>query len=109
MFVESDGGEKVKRMLDILFILILLIVLSPLLIAIILAIKLNSKGPAVFSQKRIGRNNQEFVLYKFRSMRTDTPNVATHLLNDPNSYITSIGKFLRKSSFDELPQLVNIR
>ena len=98
-----------KRMLDILFILILLIVLSPLLIAIILAIKLNSKGPAVFSQKRIGRNNQEFVLYKFRSMRTDTPNVATHLLNDPNSYITSIGKFLRKSSFDELPQLVNIR
>jgi len=79
-----------------------------LLLVISLAIKVDSKGPALFSQRRIGRNNKEFVLYKFRTMRTEAPNVATHLLNDPQSYITPFGKFLRKSSLDELPQLFNI-
>jgi len=97
-----------KRFSDILFSLIMLSILSPLLLIISLVIKANSKGPTLFSQRRIGRNNQEFVLYKFRSMRTDTPNVPTHLLKDPKSYITPIGKFLRKSSLDELPQLFNI-
>ena len=97
-----------KRLLDIFFGLILLSILSPLLLIVILVIKVGSKGPALFSQRRIGRNNKEFVLYKFRSMRTETPNVATHLMKDPQNYITSFGKFLRKSSLDELPQLLNI-
>jgi len=97
-----------KRFLDILFSLILLTILSPLLLIIILIIKVGSKGPALFSQRRMGRNNKEFVLYKFRSMQTDTPNVATHLLKDSQSYITPFGKFLRKSSLDELPQFINI-
>jgi len=97
-----------KRFTDILFGLILFSISSPLLLIISLAIKLDSKGPVLFSQKRIGRNNKEFVLYKFRSMRTEAPNVATHLLKDSESYITSFGKFLRKSSLDELPQFINI-
>ena len=97
-----------KRLMDILFGLILLIILSPLLLIIILVIKVDSKGPAVFVQRRIGRNNREFILYKFRTMRTETPNVATHLLKEPQNYITTFGNFLRKSSLDELPQLINI-
>ena len=97
-----------KRLSDILFSLLLLIILSPLLLMIILVIKVDSKGPALFSQRRIGRNNQEFVLYKFRTMRTEAPDVATHLLKDAHSYITPFGRFLRKSSLDELPQLLNI-
>lgn len=97
-----------KRFSDILFCIILLSILSPLLLIISLVIKLDSKGPALFRQRRIGRNNQEFVLYKFRTMRTETPDVATHLLKDAQSYITPFGKFLRKSSLDELPQLFNI-
>ena len=97
-----------KRLFDILFGLILLIILSPLLLMVILVIKVDSKGPALFTQRRIGKNNNEFVLYKFRTMSTEAPNVATHLLKDPQSYITPFGKFLRKSSFDELPQLLNI-
>lgn len=97
-----------KRFSDILFGLILFVILSPLLLIISLVIKVDSKGPALFSQRRIGRNNKEFVFYKFRTMRTETPDVATHLLKDPQNYITSFGKFLRKSSLDELPQLLNI-
>ena len=97
-----------KRFTDILFGLILFSILSPLLLIISIAIKFDSKGPVLFSQRRIGRNNKEFVLYKFRTMRTGAPNVATHLLKDPQSYITPFGNFLRKSSLDELPQLLNI-
>lgn len=97
-----------KRLIDILFGIILLILLSPLLLIIGIVIKVDSKGPALFSQRRIGRKNEEFVFYKFRSMRTETPDVATHLLRDANSFITPVGKFLRKSSLDELPQLLNI-
>ena len=97
-----------KRLIDVIFGLMLLSILSPMLLIISLVIKLDSKGPALFSQRRIGRNNQEFLLYKFRTMQIGAPNVATHLLKDPESYITSIGKLLRKSSLDELPQLFNI-
>lgn len=98
-----------NRGFDIIISLIILTFLSPLLLVIILVIKINSNGPALFTQTRIGKNNEEFVLYKFRTMTTNAPNdVATHLLDDPQSYITSFGKFLRKSSFDELPQLINI-
>ena len=101
-------GIILKRFSDILFCIIILSILSPLLLIISLVIKFDSKGPALFRQRRIGRNNQEFVLYKFRSMRTEAPEVATHLLKNPQSYITPFGKFLRKSSLDELPQLLNI-
>ncbi len=97
-----------KRFTDVFFGLILLSILSPFLLIISLVIKVDSKGPALFSQRRIGRNNKEFVFYKFRTMRTEAPNVATHLLKDADSFITPFGKFLRKSSLDELPQLLNI-
>ena len=97
-----------KRIFDILVSGVFLIILSPLIIVISIIIKLTSKGSIFFKQKRIGRLNKEFYIYKFRTMRTDTPNVATHLLKNPEKYITSIGKFLRKTSLDELPQLFNI-
>lgn len=97
-----------KRLMDIIFSLLMIVILSPLLLIVSLIIKATSKGPVLFVQKRIGKDNVEFNLYKFRSMRVDAPNVATHLLKDPNAYITPIGRFLRKSSIDELPQLFNI-
>ncbi len=97
-----------NRVFDILISLIMLIFLSPLLLIITLSIIIDSKGPVLFTQMRIGKNNKAFVLYKFRTMKTETPNVATHLLRDPDYYITPFGKFLRKSSLDELPQFINI-
>ena len=97
-----------KRIFDILVSGIFLIILSPLILIISIIIKLTSKGNIFFKQKRIGRLNKEFYIYKFRTMRTDTPDVATHLLKNPEKYITPIGKFLRKTSLDELPQLFNI-
>jgi len=77
-------------------------------LAIALAIRLTSGSPVLFVSERVGRNNQVFRLYKFRTMRTDTPQIATHLLKDPDIYLTRIGIFLRKTSLDELPQLFNI-
>lgn len=97
-----------KRFFDILTSFLLLAIISPMLILIMILIKLTSKGPIFFAQKRTGKNNKLFLLYKFRTMKINTPNVATHLLNDPERYITFFGKFLRKSSFDEFPQLINI-
>lgn len=88
--------------------LISLIILSPLFLIVSLLIKLESKGPVFFKQERIGKDNVNFMIYKFRSMRTDTPDVATHLLDNPDIFITKVGKFLRKTSLDELPQLINI-
>ena len=70
---------------------------------------MTSPGPVLFKQERVGKNNKNFKIYKFRSMRTDTPkDVPTHMLEDPEQYITKIGKFMRKTSLDELPQLFNI-
>ena len=84
-------------------------VLLWLFLLITIAIKLDSKGPALFRQKRIGKNKKLFILYKFRTMRIDAPkDTPTHLFSNPDSYITRIGNFLRKSSLDELPQLMNI-
>lgn len=83
--------------------------LSPVLIAICVAIKLDSKGPIIFKQKRVGKNKTHFNIYKFRTMKIDTPKeMPTHLLEDPDIFITKVGKFLRKTSLDELPQLFNI-
>lgn len=96
------------NLLQRLIALISLIILSPLFLIIAILIKLESKGPVFFKQERIGKDNINFMIYKFRSMRTDTPDVATHLLDDPEIFITKVGKFLRKTSLDELPQLINI-
>jgi len=97
-----------KRIMDLIFSLILSIILIPILIIIAFIIKIDSKGPVFFKQKRIGRNKIEFSIYKFRSMKIDTPNIATDKFNDANNYITNIGSFLRKTSLDEIPQLINI-
>lgn len=98
-----------KRKIDFTLALIGLIVLSPLFIGIMIAIKLESKGPVFFKQKRVGIHQSYFNILKFRTMRIDTPkDTPTHLLADPNQYITKIGKFLRKTSLDELPQIINI-
>lgn len=97
-----------QRFLDILISVLALIILSPIFIIVSILIKLNSKGPVFFNQMRIGKNNDLFKLYKFRTMKSGTPNVATDKLGDAESYITSIGKILRKTSIDELPQFINI-
>ena len=97
-----------QRIFDIFISLILLVVLSPIFIIVAICIKLNSKGPVFFKQQRIGKNNELFKFYKFRTMKLGTPNVATDKLKDAKSYLTAVGKVLRKTSLDELPQLINI-
>jgi len=98
-----------KRLLDIVFSALMLIVLSPVFLLVAVLIKLDSKGPVIFQQKRVGKGKTYFSIYKFRTMRTDTPSeVPTNDLHGANSYITRIGGFLRKTSLDELPQLLNI-
>lgn len=99
----------IKRLIDILLSLIGLIVLSPVFFVLIIAIKIDSKGPVLFKQKRAGKGKTHFNIFKFRTMRIDTPkDMPTHLLENPEKYITKIGKLLRKTSFDELPQIINI-
>lgn len=98
-----------KRFFDIVLSLVAIIVFSWLLIIIAVAIVVEDKGNILFKQKRIGKNKKEFYIYKFRTMKVSTPkDVPTHLLDNPGSYITKIGGFLRKTSLDELPQLFNI-
>lgn len=97
-----------KRLLDILLTLLALIFLGLPLLVVYMAIKLTSPGPAVYWSKRVGKNNKIFLMPKFRSMRIDTPQVATHLLTNPSQYLTPIGGFLRKTSIDELPQLYSV-
>lgn len=99
----------IKRLLSILLSLGGFICLSWLFALIVLAIKLTSPGPVFFRQKRVGIHKKHFEIYKFRTMRTDTPHdIPTHLLENPDQYITPVGRFLRKTSLDELPQLINI-
>lgn len=99
----------IKRLIDIILSFIGLIVLSPIYLIVILCIKLDSKGKCVFKQRRIGKNNKEFNILKFRTMKIDTPSECpTHLLENPDFFITRVGKVLRKTSLDELPQLINI-
>jgi len=97
-----------KRTLDFISALVLLLVCSIPMLWIALLVKITSKGPVLYWSDRVGKNNKIFKMPKFRSMRTETPAVATHLLVNPDQYFTLIGKFLRKSSFDELPQLLSI-
>jgi len=97
-----------KRMFDILVSLSVLTIFSPLFLLCALLVRLTSKGPVFYVSDRIGAHNSHFDMLKFRTMRIDTPQVATHLLTDPKAFLTPIGDFLRKSSLDELPQLINV-
>lgn len=98
-----------KRLIDLVLAVFLLIIFSALIIVLAIIVKLTSPGPVIFTQKRIGKGGRVFNIYKFRTMYATCPgDVATHLLQDAQNHITTVGNFLRKSSLDELPQLINI-
>lgn len=104
-----NNYHYIKRIIDIILSGAAIIILSPLLLVLCLAIKLDTPGPILFTQKRVGIHKSFFQIYKFRTMRIDTPkDVPTHMLENPEQYITKVGKFLRKTSLDELPQIFNI-
>lgn len=101
--------KYIKRGLDVLLSFGGLVVLSPVFLAIFIAIKIDDPGPVLFTQKRVGKNKQYFKLHKFRSMKMSTPHdKPTHMLENPEQYITRVGKFLRAHSLDELPQIWDI-
>lgn len=98
-----------KRIIDFSLSLAIIIGLSIVFLLLCIVIKLDSPGPILFKQRRIGKDKKEFNILKFRTMKIDAPNdMPTHLLDKPDAYITRVGKFLRKTSLDELPQLINI-
>lgn len=100
---------KIKRCIDIVLSLLACIILLPVFLIIVIAIKIDSKGPIMFRQKRVGIHKSHFYILKFRTMRVDTPkDIPTHQLENPEQWITRVGKFLRKTSLDELPQILNI-
>ncbi len=102
-------AKIVKPLLDFIMSLLGAVILSPLLLALAVWVKLDSPGPVLFKQKRFGRNKKFFNILKFRTMRSDTPHdTPTHLLADPEHWITRSGRFLRRTSLDELPQIFNI-
>ena len=106
---EGMYEKYIKRMLDIILSFGGLVVLSPVFLAIFIAIKIDDPGPVLFTQKRVGKNKQYFKLHKFRSMKMSTPHdKPTHMLENPEQYITRVGKFLRAHSLDELPQIWDI-
>ncbi|HEX2559107.1 sugar transferase [Phenylobacterium sp.] len=100
--------DALKRAFDVTAAGLGLLLLSPILLAIAIAVRLNSPGPALHWSKRVGRGNAIFLMPKFRTMRTGAPNVATHLLQDPEAWVTPVGGFLRRTSLDELPQLWSV-
>jgi O-antigen biosynthesis protein WbqP len=97
-----------KRLFDLVLAAILTILFAMPLIVVALAVRLTSSGPVLYWSDRVGRDNKIFKMPKFRSMRADTPAVATHLLGNPHSFLTPIGSFLRRSSLDELPQIWSV-
>ena len=97
-----------KRIFDAIGAFVMLLLLSPLFLALAILVKATSKGPALYWSDRVGKNNRIFRMPKFRSMRVDAPQIATHLFSDPGSYLTPIGNLLRRTSLDELPQLFSI-
>ena len=97
-----------KRTFDLFFSVMLFILLSISMLLVAIAIRLTSKGPSLYWSDRVGKNNKIFKMPKFRSMLTDAPDVATHLLDNPGSYLSPIGSLLRSSSLDELPQLFSV-
>ncbi len=99
----------IKRFIGFILSLIAIVILWPIFLVIAIVIKINSKGPVFFKQKRVGKNKTYFYILKFRTMRADTPkDMPTHMLQNPETFITEPGKFLRKTSLDELPQIINI-
>ncbi|WP_374035593.1 sugar transferase [Bdellovibrio bacteriovorus] len=98
----------IKRIFDLFLCIIAFSILGIPLLLVYLAVKATSQGPALHWSKRVGRNNEIFLMPKFRSMKLNTPQVATHLLTDPTQYLTPIGGFIRKTSLDELPQLLSV-
>jgi O-antigen biosynthesis protein WbqP len=112
MFNGKSGGGKplnfMKGIFDLLAALGLILILAPLFLLLVLAVRLTSVGPVLFRTQRVGKGNKLFTMYKFRTMRIDTPQVATHLLKEADQFLTPIGKLLRRTSLDELPQLVNV-
>jgi O-antigen biosynthesis protein WbqP len=113
-YITEAGGTimvylKIKRLIDIILSSLGLIILSPVFLVLIIAIKVDSPGPVLFKQKRVGIHKNHFHILKFRTMRIDTPkDTPTHLLENPDQWITKVGKFLRRTSLDELPQIINI-
>lgn len=97
-----------KRVMDLVLAMVAVVVLIWPIVLVALAVRMTSKGPVLYWSDRVGRDNRIFKMPKFRSMRTDTPAVATHLLANPDTYLTPIGSFIRKTSLDELPQLWSI-
>ena len=97
-----------KRINDLLVALGLILTFAPFFLLVVLAVRLTSNGPVLFRTQRVGKGNKLFTMYKFRTMRIDTPQVATHLLKEPEQFLSPIGKFLRRTSLDELPQLINV-
>ena len=105
---ESILYSVTKRLIDIVGSLCGIILLSPLFLIVAILIKLDSKGPVIFKQTRIGKDSKPFNIYKFRSMKVETPNLSTEEFKNASDFTTRVGKFIRKTSIDELPQLVNI-
>lgn len=105
---KKNGYAMMKRCIDIVISLLGIIILSPIFLITAILIKLESKGPIIFKQLRAGKNSEPFYIYKFRSMRINAPNISTNEFKDADAFITKIGKFTRKTSIDELPQLFNI-
>lgn len=98
-----------KRIVDFILSLIAMLILWPVFLLLAITIKIDSKGPVFFKQKRVGKDKTYFEILKFRTVRTDTPkDMPTHMLQNPEAFITKSGKFLRATSLDELPQLINI-
>jgi O-antigen biosynthesis protein WbqP len=98
----------IKRIFDLVLVLVLIVILGIPMLVVAAFIKIVSKGPAIFWTDRVGMNNSIFKMAKFRTMRIDAPQLATHLMKNPKDYLIPIGEFLRKYSFDELPQLFNV-
>ena len=106
---EQGMFSVMKRIIDFSLSLAIIVTMSFIFLLLVIVIKLDSPGPILFKQRRIGKDKKEFNILKFRTMKTDAPNdMPTHLLDKPDAYITPVGKFLRKTSLDELPQLINI-
>lgn len=113
---DNDNNENkdfntynfIKRSIDIVCSLVGLIIFLPIFIITAVLIRIESRGNVIFKQLRIGKDSKPFYIYKFRSMRVDTPNMATNDMKNPEMYVTKIGKIIRKTSIDELPQLINI-
>src|SRR4051812_5975745 len=106
--MHSRGSSRMKRTFDVIASVVAAVILALPIVIIGLAVRLTSPGPALYWSDRVGRHNRLFRMPKFRSMRVDTPAVATHLLDEPERWLTPIGSFLRRSSLDELPQLWSI-